>query len=134
MRSSPSSPRWRGTDMASLLRMPAVAANASEAVLQDWSVEERAAFAVDEPIATVETEKAVVEIDAEVDGVMLKRLVPPGTRVDVGAPIAVLGAQDEHVDDLEALMAEIGVTLTPHDASEGHADGWEQVVHNAENS
>ena len=95
--------------MASLLRMPAVAANATEAVLQDWAVAERAGFTVDDAIATVETEKAVVDIGAETDGVLLKRLVRPGAQVEVGAPIAVLGDPGEQVDDLEALLAELGV-------------------------
>jgi pyruvate dehydrogenase E2 component (dihydrolipoamide acetyltransferase) len=95
--------------MASLLRMPAVAANATEAVLQDWSVAERAGFTVDDAIATVETEKAVVDIGAETDGVLLKRLVQPGAQVEVGAPIAVLGDPGEQVDDLEALLTELGV-------------------------
>ena len=77
--------------MAHLLRMPEVAANAIEAVLADWTVAEHADFAAADVIATVETEKAVVDVEAEAAGVVLKTLVPPGAQVKVGSPIAVLG-------------------------------------------
>lgn len=96
--------------MAKLLRMPEVAANAAEAVLQEWSVADNTPFSAEDAIATVETEKAVVDVEAETDGVILKTLVPAGARVAVGAPIAVLGEPGEKVDDLAALLAELGVS------------------------
>jgi pyruvate dehydrogenase E2 component (dihydrolipoamide acetyltransferase) len=99
--------------VARLLRMPEVAANATEAVLSDWTVAENASFAAEDTIATVETEKAVVDVEAEESGVVLKVLVPPGAQVEVGAPIAVLGDPGEQVADLTALLAELGVTETP---------------------
>jgi pyruvate dehydrogenase E2 component (dihydrolipoamide acetyltransferase) len=46
--------------MASLLRVPEVAAGATEAVLSEWLVEENAPFVAGEPIVMIETEKAVV--------------------------------------------------------------------------
>lgn len=95
--------------MAQLLHMPEVAANATEAVLQDWAVEEGQRFSAGEHIVTVETEKAVVDVEAESDGVILRRLVQAGTQVEVGAPIAVLGDPGEQVDDLDALLAGLGV-------------------------
>ncbi|MGH3359556.1 MAG: E3 binding domain-containing protein, partial [Nocardioidaceae bacterium] len=99
--------------MARLLHMPEVAANATEAVLQEWVVEEGAAFAGADAIATVETEKAVVDIEGGDDGVLLKRLVPGGSQVAVGAPIAVLGEAAEQVRDLDALLDELGVSPEP---------------------
>ena len=95
--------------MPTLLRMPEVAANATEAVLADWLVAENVHFAAADPIASVETEKAVVDVEAEDAGVVLKTLVPPGAQVKVGAPIAVLGAPGETVADLDAVLAELGV-------------------------
>ncbi|MFC4585327.1 dihydrolipoamide acetyltransferase family protein [Sphaerisporangium corydalis] len=100
--------------MAKLLRMPEVAANAVEAVLQGWSIAENAPFAADEVIATVETEKAVVDVPAEAAGVLLKTLVPEGAGVEVGAPIALLGDPGEKVADLGALLAELGLAVPPH--------------------
>jgi pyruvate dehydrogenase E2 component (dihydrolipoamide acetyltransferase) len=95
--------------MAALLRMPEVAASAVEAVLAGWPVAEGTSFATGDVIATIETEKAVVDVLAESDGVMLRALVPPGSEVSVGAPIAVLGAAGEVVADLEVLLMDLGV-------------------------
>lgn len=96
--------------MARLLRMPGVAANATEAVLAEWRVEESGDFAVSDAIATVETEKAMVDVEADQAGRVLKTLVPPGAQVEVGDPIAILGDPGEQVADLAALLASLGVT------------------------
>jgi pyruvate dehydrogenase E2 component (dihydrolipoamide acetyltransferase) len=95
--------------MPHVLRMPEVAANATEAVLAEWMVAEHGTFAATDTLATVETEKALVDVEAEEDGVVLKALVPAGAQVEVGAPIAVLGDPGEQVSDLEALLRELGV-------------------------
>ena len=95
--------------MAQVLRMPGVAANATDAVLAEWLVEESGEFAAAAPLATVETEKASVDIEAPAAGRVLKTLVPPGALVEVGEPIAVLGEPGERVDDLDALLATLGV-------------------------
>ena len=80
--------------MATLLRVPEVAAGATEVVLSEWLVEERA-LSPATPIAVVETEKAVVEVEAETDGVVLRDSLVAGTTVEVGSPMALLGAADE---------------------------------------
>ena len=95
--------------MARVLRMPGVSANATEAVLAEWLVAESAEFAATDALATVETDKALVDVEAEAAGVVLKALVAAGSQVEVGAPIAVLGAVGERVDDLAALLRELGV-------------------------
>ncbi|GAA4594568.1 pyruvate dehydrogenase complex dihydrolipoamide acetyltransferase [Planotetraspora phitsanulokensis] len=95
--------------MAKLLRMPELAANAVEAVLQGWPLPEGAAYAKGDVIATVETEKAVADVEADADGVILKTLVPEGAGVEVGAPIAVIGGPGEMAPDIDALLAELGV-------------------------
>ena len=95
--------------MARVLRMPGVAANETDAVLSEWLVEESGEFAAADAIATVETEKAAVDIEAEEAGRVLKTLVPPGAQVEVGDPIAVLGDLGEQVDDVDALLTSLGV-------------------------
>jgi pyruvate dehydrogenase E2 component (dihydrolipoamide acetyltransferase) len=95
--------------MARLLRMPEVAANASVAVLSEWPVAENASFTAADAIATIETEKAVVDVPAESDGVMLRQLVPAGAEVAVGEPIALLGEVGDVAADVDALLAELGV-------------------------
>ena len=56
--------------MAQLLRMPEIAANTVEAMLSEWPLAENAAFADGDAIATVETDKAVVDVPAEGGGVL----------------------------------------------------------------
>jgi pyruvate dehydrogenase E2 component (dihydrolipoamide acetyltransferase) len=95
--------------MARLMRMPEVAAGGTEAVLHGWSVAESAEFAALDVLATVETDKAVVDVEAEQPGVVVRLLVGPGTPVEVGAPIAVLADPGETVDDVDAVLAALGV-------------------------
>ncbi|MFC4113191.1 dihydrolipoamide acetyltransferase family protein [Nonomuraea zeae] len=85
--------------MARLLRMPEVAANAGEAVLQGWAVAVGAAFAAGDVIATVETDKAVVDVEAEIDGVLLRTVAAEGATVTVGTVIAVLGEVGEQDEE-----------------------------------
>ena len=96
--------------MPALLRMPGVAANATDAILSEWQVAENAEFAEEDAIATVETDKANVEIEAEAAGVILKYLVTPGATVEVGAPIALTGHPGEKVSDLDQALRDLGVS------------------------
>lgn len=96
--------------MPRLLRMPEVAAGAAEAVLAEWLVAEHAEFAAADTLATVETDKAMVDVEADDAGVLLSTLVAPGAHVEVGAPIAVLGRPGEEVPDIGAVLADLGVT------------------------
>ncbi|GAA1007941.1 acetyltransferase component of pyruvate dehydrogenase complex [Acrocarpospora pleiomorpha] len=94
--------------MATLLRMPEVAAGATEAVLSDWLVDENASFTTGQPIAVIETDKAVVEIEAETDAVLLRRLAEGGASVEVGSPMALIGDESEKNSDLDRILAELG--------------------------
>ncbi|NIH82244.1 dihydrolipoamide acetyltransferase family protein [Amycolatopsis viridis] len=96
--------------MAELLPVPEVAAGATEVVVAEWLVKVGDEFAAGDLIAVIETEKAVVEMEAEKGATLLRALVAPGSTVDVGAPMALLGSADELTEDLDAVLAELGVT------------------------
>lgn len=96
--------------MARLLRVPEVATSTTTAVLAEWPVAESASFTALDAIATIETEKAVVDVPADLDGVMLRQLVQAGAEVMVGDPIALLGDAGETAADIEALLVELGFT------------------------
>ncbi|MFB8038058.1 2-oxo acid dehydrogenase subunit E2 [Streptomyces sp. NPDC056004] len=98
--------------MAELFRMPAVAADAATAVLSAWQVAEGEAFTKDDALVSIETDKAEVDVSAERDGVLLRTLYEAGVEIEVGDPIAVLGAVGEQAGDLDALLAELGVGVT----------------------
>jgi pyruvate dehydrogenase E2 component (dihydrolipoamide acetyltransferase) len=96
--------------MPELLRMPEIAAATTSATLAGWPVAVNTRFSASDVIATVETDKAVVDVEAEADGVILRTLVAEGTEVEVGTAIAVLARPDETVDDVDAALAALGVT------------------------
>jgi len=93
--------------------MPEVTAAATEAVLTEWLVPEGATFAAGDALATVETEKALVDIEADADGTLLKLLVPGGTLVDVSSPIAVLTSVGEEITDLASVLSTLGIDQDP---------------------
>jgi len=97
--------------MASIMRMPEVLANATEAVISKWLIAEGASFTNGQPIAEVETEKALVEVPAEGDGILGKYIAGNGAHVQVGAPIAVLLAAGEGQAEIDKAIAESGARV-----------------------
>ena len=125
--------------MATIVRMPEVLANAAEAAIQTWLVKVGDTVAIGQPLAEIETEKAVVEYRAETEGVLARVIVPEGTPVEVGVPIGVIAALGEAEADIDALLAgeapEQAGTVTPEAtvpepaaAPPGSADGRRQFA------
>jgi len=84
--------------MPSVFRLPRIAANTAEAVLVEWAAGAGQSFSAGDVLATVETDKALVEITADADGVVSRHLAEVGETVQVGAPIAVLAEVGEPLD------------------------------------
>ncbi len=95
--------------MATLIRMPEVAANTTSAVIVSWTKNEGDLVAVGDCLAEIETEKAVIEFAADQAGVLGKILGAAGKDIEVGAPIAVLYAQGEKDVNIDALLAQEGL-------------------------
>ncbi|MBG0857077.1 2-oxo acid dehydrogenase subunit E2 [Streptomyces spinoverrucosus] len=109
--------------MAKLLHMPEVAAGSTEAMLSQWLVQEHTGFAAGDPIAVIETDKAMVELEAEHDAMLAGILAEAGSTVEIGAPIAVLLDPGEDVADLDAVLAQLGVAERPAADSAAGVDG-----------
>lgn len=92
------------------MRMPEVLANATEAIISKWLIKEGESFTLGQAMAEVETEKALVEVPAEADGILGKYLAREGASVQVGAPIAVLISSGEGQSEIDLLTSEAGVT------------------------
>jgi pyruvate dehydrogenase E2 component (dihydrolipoamide acetyltransferase) len=75
--------------MAELLLMPEVATGTTSAVLSAWPMPEGSAYKAGDILAILETDKAVVDVEAEADGIMHTHLVSAGTDVNIGVPIAL---------------------------------------------
>src|SRR5204862_7915509 len=98
-----------GLTVPRVLRMPDVAADSDEGVLAAWLVEESARFDAAQTIAYVETEDELFSVEAGRPGLLPKTLVEPGTPVEAGPPVGILGEPWEQVQDLEGVLAELGV-------------------------
>lgn len=81
--------------MSQLLHMPEVLANTTHATINQWLVKEGDSIVIGQCIAEVETEKAVIEMMAEQDGVISKLIAQEGEEVEVGAPIAQLNGDGQ---------------------------------------
>lgn len=84
--------------MSTVIRMPQLAAGGAEAGIQTWLVQPGDPVAAGQPIAEIETEKAVVEYESEVSGIFAGTLVDAGEQAEVGTPIAVVADQGEPVE------------------------------------
>lgn len=91
--------------MATVLTMPGVATGDDGALIVTWSKQEGDAVAVGDVLLEIETEKAIVEMNAESAGVLARILVPAGQMADVGAAIGVLLAAGEGESHLKAALA-----------------------------
>ena len=74
--------------MASEVKVPTLGESVTEATLGEWLKQPGEAVAVDEPIASLETDKVAVEVPAPIAGIMGEQVVQPGATVEVGAVIA----------------------------------------------
>ena len=89
--------------MATPLNMPQMGYDMHEGTLVRWLKSEDDEVSLGEPIAEIETDKAVVEVEATAAGLLRKILAAEGTTVPVGQPIAIIGEAGE---DIEGLVAD----------------------------
>lgn len=86
--------------MAKLLDMPKLSPTMEEGLLSAWHKKEGDAIAVDDLLADVETDKATMEFRSFDAGTLLKLLVPAGSNVKLGQPVAILGEKGEDISEL----------------------------------
>jgi len=76
--------------MATEVKVPTLGESVTEATVGEWLKQPGDAVAVDEPIASLETDKVAVEVPSPVAGVLGRQLAEVGATVEVGALIAVI--------------------------------------------
>ncbi len=76
--------------MQSEFRLPSLGADMESAVLTEWLKKPGERIRRGEPLATVETTKGLIDIESYDDGRVVEHVIPPGTRVPVGAVLARL--------------------------------------------
>ncbi len=93
--------------MATKVFMEALSPTMEEGRVISWLKSEGDEVATGDVLAEVETDKAVMELQARADGVLRRVLAPEGATVEVGKVVAVIAAADE---DITGLVAEAGDT------------------------
>ena len=88
--------------MATKVVMEALSPTMEEGRLVKWLKKEGDAVKSGEPIAEVETDKAVMELVARADGVLRKQVLTEGTPAPVGQLVGVIAGADENIDALVA--------------------------------
>ena len=94
--------------MATKVFMEALSPTMEEGRLVKWLKNEGDTVKSGEPLAEVETDKAIMELVARGDGVLRKRLVQEGESRPVGQLVGVIAAPDENIDALVAGAAPAG--------------------------
>lgn len=104
--------------MATELTMPQMGYDMQEGTILKWLKSEGESVQNGEPIAEIETDKAVVEFESYADGVVQAILVSAGTTVPVGEPIAVVGDAAEVAASVDAPAGEPAADVEPAVADE----------------
>ena len=102
--------------MAKILDMPKLSPTMEEGVLSAWHKKEGDEIGVDDLLAEVETDKAMMEFRLVRQGNAAQAiLVPPGTQVKLGQPVAVIGQRGEDVSALaaQATAANVAAVKAP---------------------
>ena len=110
--------------MASVVRMPSVLADATEAAIANWLVAPGDRVAVGDAMVEIETEKAIVEYQAEEAGIVGGLVLAAGEAGEVGAAMAVLIGEGETDADIDAALGggAVAAAVMPA-AANGRANG-----------
>jgi pyruvate dehydrogenase E2 component (dihydrolipoamide acetyltransferase) len=96
--------------MATKIVMEALSPTMEEGRLVEWKKQEGETVTTGDVLAEVETDKAVMELVARADGVLLKHVIAAGTTVPVADLVGVIGEPGE---DIAALVAGDGAKPVP---------------------
>ncbi|WP_061231080.1 dihydrolipoamide acetyltransferase family protein [Leptospira weilii] len=86
--------------MAKIAEMTQLSPTMSEGKIVRWLKQKGDSVSPGEIIAEVETDKAIMEMEAFETGILLEILAPEGSLLPVGAPVAIIGKSGEDVSAL----------------------------------
>lgn len=86
--------------------MPAMGADMTEGTVVKWLKAEGDQISRGDKLAEIETDKTVVEMEAYADGLLRKILLPDGSKVPVGTPLAFIGNADDELPDSDSSAEE----------------------------
>ena len=89
---APAAPAPSNDTAGTEVTMPALGESVTEGTVSSWYEAVGDTIEADEPLVSVATDKVDTDVPSPVSGVVIKLLVPEDETVDVGTPIAIIGA------------------------------------------
>ena len=115
------------SDLArSVFTLPDLGEGLHEAVIVAWHVSEGDHVVTDQPLVSVETDKAVVEIPSPHSARVKRLFGPPGHRLTVGDPLVEFEAVEAAVDTgtvVGDLTTDAAASVSPSSTPAGRARG-----------
>ncbi len=94
--------------MLSTIKMPQMGVSDESAVLSKWLVREGGRIRKDQPVFSLETDKATFQCEAESDGFLVCILTCEGEEAAVGSPVGIISDSDIfEKTELETLLREL---------------------------
>jgi 2-oxoglutarate dehydrogenase E2 component (dihydrolipoamide succinyltransferase) len=115
--------------MATDVQVPALGESITEGTLAQWLKKPGEAVTVDEPIASLETDKVSVEVPSPVAGVLSELLVGEGDTVAVGAVIARIDEKATAGAAAAPTPAQAAATATTNPAGAGETPALRGDTH-----
>ncbi|WP_115864766.1 dihydrolipoamide acetyltransferase family protein [Halorussus litoreus] len=109
-------------------KLPDVGEGINEGEIVTWLVEEGDAVTEDQPVAEVETDKAIVEVPAPVDGTVREIIPDEGEMVKVGSVIITFDVEGEPVEEQTEGEAQRAAESGESGAESGAAAESEQAT------
>ena len=85
--------------MAVEVKLPKLAASMDDGVISKWLKAVGESVKKGEPLFEVESDKVTTEVEAPVDGILQRIVVPEGEKIDVGTVLAVIAGREETVPE-----------------------------------
>ena len=108
-----------GIDPQSVFVLPDLGEGLQDAEIVAWHVAEGDHVVADQPLVSVETDKAVVEIPSPRSGRIARLLAAPQTRLAIGAPLVAFSADGER--DTGTVVGELPTTASVQPAARPRA-------------
>jgi pyruvate dehydrogenase E2 component (dihydrolipoamide acetyltransferase) len=106
--------------MATKVYMEALSPTMEEGRIVKWLKQEADSVMDGDVLAEVETDKAIMELQARGEGVLRTVLAPEGATVEVGSVIAVIAATDE---DISEILVTVGAAAASGELGAGSETG-----------
>ncbi len=99
--------------MAEYFKMPMLGQTMEEGTILQWFKKEGDAVNKGEPLLEITTDKANIEVESPMDGILRKILHPVDATVSIQTPIAILGDAGEPIDALISGEQTSNISPTP---------------------